>query len=58
MKLDNRKSFLKWYDEYQCDPFDLENEYLKYCSSNVDILRKCCLQIKDLFNEMTSVKET
>lgn len=55
MKPDKRKSFLKWYKEHKNDKFDFQKELLKYCRSDVDILRKCCLRFKELFEEMTTV---
>ncbi len=36
----DRKEFLKWYDEHKNDHYDFQQELLKYCQSDVDILAK------------------
>lgn len=53
MKPDKRKSFLQWYDAHKNDNFVFQEEVLKYCRSDVDILRKCCLKFRDMFMTMT-----
>ena len=52
-KANNRKSFLQWYDTHQNDAFDFNVELLKYCRSNVDILRRCS-KFRYLFMDITS----
>ena len=45
MKPEAREAFYKWYNT-QCEKqvvFNREEELLKYCRSDVDILRRCCL---------------
>ncbi|WAR23027.1 hypothetical protein MAR_036696 [Mya arenaria] len=49
MKIDKRLEFLAWYDIHKNDAFDFQYELLKYCRSDVDILRKCCLKIREIF---------
>jgi hypothetical protein len=39
MKSDDRETFLEWYTEHKKDTFDFQQELLKYCRSDVDILR-------------------
>ena len=34
--------------------FDFQEVLLKYCRSDVDILRRCCLKFRELFMQMTS----
>ena len=49
MKPEAREAFYKWYDT-QCEKqvvFNMEEELLKYCRSDVDILRLCCLNFQD-----------
>ena len=36
--------------------FDFQEELLKYCRSDVDILRKCCLKFRSMFKEITKKK--
>ncbi|WAR17795.1 hypothetical protein MAR_032389 [Mya arenaria] len=45
--------FMAWYDIHKNDAFDFQYELLKYCRSDVDILRKCCLKFRELFQEIT-----
>lgn len=52
MKPEGRKKFLEWYlhkvqENYI---FDMEKEIVEYCSSDVDILRKGSLQLREDFN--------
>lgn len=53
MNMARRKEFLAWYEHHKKDPFDFEQDILKYCRSDVDILRKCCLKFRTLFQEVT-----
>ena len=49
MKPEAREAFYKWYNT-QCGKqvvFNMEEELLKYCRSDVDILRLCCLNFQD-----------
>ena len=43
MKPEAREVFYKWYDTQREKVFNMEEELLKYCRSDVDILRRCCL---------------
>lgn len=53
MKPEAREKFLKWYEENKNTPFDFQKEILRYCESDVDILRKCCLKFRTLFIDLT-----
>jgi len=53
-KTNNRTFFLDWYHIHQNDTFDLDEELVKYCRSDVDILRRCCLKFRNLFMDITS----
>jgi len=53
MKPEARITFLKWYEENKNSPFDFQKEILRYCESDVDILRKCCLNFRKLFMDYT-----
>ena len=58
MKPEDRQKFCEWYDKHKHDHFDFQAELVKYCRSDVDILRRCCLEFRDLFMKMTSTNET
>ena len=39
MKPETRTKFLQWYEQHKLDHFDFQKELLRYCRSDVDILR-------------------
>ena len=45
MKPGEREAFMAWHDEQVANNYryDFREEIIKYCRSDVDILRKCCL---------------
>ncbi|WAQ94828.1 LOW QUALITY PROTEIN: hypothetical protein MAR_007299 [Mya arenaria] len=49
--------FLAWFDIHKNDAFDFQYELLKYCRSDVDILRKCRLKFRELFQDITKKDE-
>ena len=53
LKANERESFTKWYNENIQSPFDMQTELVKYCKSDVDILRKACIKFRELFILMT-----
>ena len=53
MKSDDRAKFKAWYDENKDQPFDMQTEIVKYCRSDVDILRRASLEFRKLFMEVT-----
>ncbi|CAG2245162.1 unnamed protein product [Mytilus edulis] len=55
MKVDDREIFLEWYAANAHKKFDFKLELLKYCQSDVDILRRCCLKFRRLFMAMTTI---
>ncbi|XP_056022075.1 uncharacterized protein LOC130054965 [Ostrea edulis] len=46
MSIANREAFYTWYNQQQGKEFDFQKEFLAYCISDVDILRRCCAQFK------------
>jgi hypothetical protein len=46
MSVANRKAFYTWCDQQQGRVFDFQKEFLAYCISDLDILRRCCAQFK------------
>lgn len=57
MKPETRTKFLQWYAQHERDQFNFQEELVRYCRSDVDILRKCCFRFRSLFMELTK-KET
>ncbi|XP_061170270.1 uncharacterized protein LOC133179558 [Saccostrea echinata] len=55
MSVEGRKEFFKWYETKVAsgEIFDFQKEILKYCRSDVDILRRACLKFKNLLLEAT-----
>lgn len=54
MKPERRTEFMDWYSKHKEDPFDFDLELLRYCRSDVDILRKCFLKFRQMFMEITT----
>ena len=57
MKPEAREAFLAWHKE-QVESnylFDFQKEILKYCRSDVDILRKCCLLFREMLRDETGI---
>ena len=54
MKPEDRKCFVQWYEIHKNDKFEFNKELLEYCKSDVDILRRCCLQFRKLFMEVSA----
>ncbi|CAC5391666.1 unnamed protein product [Mytilus coruscus] len=54
MTRDKRSTFMQWYEEYKNDPFNLQEELLKCCRSDVDILRKGCLEFRKMMMDITT----
>ena len=55
MSISNRKAFYTWYNEQQDKIFDFQKEFLDYCISDVDILRRCCAQFKSTLSTLVRV---
>jgi hypothetical protein len=45
---------LKWYEEHKNDPFHFQEELLRYCRSDVDILRQYCLKFRQMFIDIST----
>ena len=57
MKPEAREAFLAWHKE-QVESnylFDFKKEIIKYCRSDVDILRKCCMEFREMFRKYTDI---
>ena len=56
MSSQRRKEFFIWYEQNRNHPFHLKKEMVKYCISDVDILRRGCLEFRKLVKEATNQK--
>ena len=52
------KTFWKWYHSKENEIFDFQSEMYNYCVSDVDILRRGCMQFRKIMMEVTSVRKT
>ena len=57
MSTDDREKFYTWYNDLveRQHEFDFQAEILRYCRSDVDILRRCCFEFRELFSQITDV---
>ena len=57
MKPETREAFLAWHKEQRDNEyvFDFNEEIIKYCRSDVDILRKCCMEFREMLREITGI---
>ena len=57
MKPQERDAFIAWHDEQVQNNYlyDFRKEIIKYCRSDVDIMRKCCLLYREMFRKETDI---
>ena len=57
MKPEERKAFIAWHKEQVENNylFDFQKEIVKYCRSDVDIMRKCCLLFREMLRDETTI---
>ena len=57
MKPDGRSEFLKWYEERVRENyvFDFKKEILEYCRSDVDILRRGIMKLREDFIQLENI---
>ena len=57
MKPEERKAFIAWHKEQVENNylFDFQKEIVKYCRSDVDIMRKCCLLYREMLRDETGL---
>ena len=57
IKPEERKAFIAWHQEQVENNylFDFRKEIIKYCRSDVDILRKCCLLFREMLRKETGI---
>ncbi len=53
----NRKAFQEWHKEQKDNGyvFDFAKEIKAYCTSDVDILRRSCMEFRELFRDSTGI---
>ena len=57
MKPKEREAFIAWHKEHADNnyQYDFRKEIVKYCRSDVDIMRKCCLLYREMFRQETDI---
>ena len=57
MSADQKEKFMEWHRVLKESNyvFDFQTEILDYCRSDVDILRRCCLEFRELFRDVTDI---
>ena len=57
MKPKDREAFLVWHKEQRDNGyvFNFKEEIVKYCRSDVDILRKCCMEFREMLRKITDI---
>ena len=52
-----KETFLHWHRNLKDNDyvFNFQEEILAYCRSDVDILRRCCLEFRELFRDVTKI---
>ena len=53
----DREAFMTWHASMKesSHVFNFQEEILAYCRSDVDILRQCCLEFRELFHDVTDI---
>ena len=53
----DREAFMTWHGSKKESNyvFNSQEEILAYCRSDVDILRRCCLEFRELFHDVTDI---
>jgi hypothetical protein len=57
MSPNEKEMFLEWHNGLKENNyvFDFQQEMMTYCRSDVDILRRCCLEFRELFRDVTDI---
>ena len=55
MKKADREKFDEWYETTEGKTFNFKQEMYKYCQSDVDILRKGCMKLRELFIQIADI---
>jgi len=55
MKKEEREKFDEWYETIKGKTFDFKHKMYKYCQSDVDILRRGCMKLRELFIQISDI---
>ena len=57
MNPSDREKFFEWHNGMRDNNyvFNFQEEIVAYCRSDVDILRRCCLEFHELFHDITEI---
>jgi len=55
MKKEDRNKFDKWYETTKGKTFDFKQDMYKYCQIDVDILRRGCMKLRELFIQIADI---
>ena len=57
MSPSDRKKFMEWHNGMRNSNyvFNFQEEIVAYCRSDIDILRRCCLELRELFHDVTEI---
>ncbi|GFU28957.1 DNA_pol_B_2 domain-containing protein [Trichonephila clavipes] len=55
MTIKQRETFMEWYETVKDEIFDFRKEIMKYCDSDVYILRRGCLEMRKLFLKIADI---
>jgi hypothetical protein len=58
MSAGERKKLAEWHATKRDETFNFREEMLQYCRSDVDILRRGCLEFRNLMIDVTTIKKT
>jgi len=50
-----REIFDEWYETTKDETFEFKQEMYKYCQSDVDILRRGCMMLRELFIQIADI---
>ena len=54
MKPETRQTFLEWYEIHKTDHFIFDDELIRYCRSDVNILLRSMIKFREIFMDITS----
>ncbi|XP_062575191.1 uncharacterized protein LOC134237107 [Saccostrea cucullata] len=55
MSISGRRAFFEWYEQQRGKVFDFQKEFVEYCVSDVDILRRCCAKFRATLKSLVNV---
>lgn len=58
MSPNDRKKFAEWYTSKRSEVFNFQDEMLKYCRSDVDILRRGCIAFRNTVIQATTIERS